>query len=178
MKAWEQQEKESDRAFEAFSLYLAMGPDRSTAKVAQSLSKSKTLTDRWSGHWNWRDRIVAHTQYFSEIALKAREKETAKQARKIISANEVLEELSVIAETDWREFVEIRRDKDGEVIDANLKLGDKLKALELAGKFHKLWADRLVLSSEETDSLSDTSASKYGLPVPGRVEDKTEAPAS
>ena len=34
---FEQQEKESDKAFAAFAMYLSMGPERSLAMVAQKL---------------------------------------------------------------------------------------------------------------------------------------------
>jgi hypothetical protein len=35
---FEQQPKESNKAFAAFSLYLSLGPDRSTAAVAAGLA--------------------------------------------------------------------------------------------------------------------------------------------
>ncbi|MDB6035845.1 MAG: hypothetical protein JWM16_6183 [Verrucomicrobiales bacterium] len=46
--AFEQREKESARAFEAFSVYLNMGPERSLAAVGQKLGKSGSLIERWS----------------------------------------------------------------------------------------------------------------------------------
>jgi hypothetical protein len=55
----------------------------------------------------------------------------------------VLSELADIAKADWREFVEIRYDKDGKMIDATLRLTDKIKALELVGKHHKLFTDKI-----------------------------------
>lgn len=60
-----------------------------------------------------------------------------------MSADEVLHELAAIAREDWKEFLEIRRDKDGEIIDATFRLTDKLKALELVGKHHKLFTDKV-----------------------------------
>jgi hypothetical protein len=53
---WERLDGESRQAFEAFSRYRDLGQERSTARVAQELSKSKTLMDRWSGAWNWVNR--------------------------------------------------------------------------------------------------------------------------
>jgi hypothetical protein len=38
---FEQQVKESDKAFTAFSLYLSQGPERSLAKTAEKLGRSK-----------------------------------------------------------------------------------------------------------------------------------------
>lgn len=62
--------------------------------------------------------------------------------RSKMSADQVLEELSDIAASDWRDHLQIKM-KDGEVIDAQLKLGDKVKALEIMAKYHGLLqADR------------------------------------
>src|SRR5687768_4076781 len=64
----------------------------------------------------------------------------------IISANEVLKELSDIATADWREFLQVKYGKDGEVIHARPALGDKLRALELSGKYHKLFTEKVETS--------------------------------
>lgn len=60
----------------------------------------------------------------------------------VMSANDVLSELTDIAKADWREFVEVKMDKDGNTIGAALFLKDKLKALELVGKYHKLFTEK------------------------------------
>jgi phage terminase small subunit len=67
----------------------------------------------------------------------------------ILSANQVLAELSDVAFADWREFIEIITDKDGNTVDVKLRLGDKLKALELVGKYHKLFVDKLEIAQPE-----------------------------
>ncbi len=59
MLAWERQEAESSRAYEAFSLYRDMGSGRSLAKVGQSLGKSVKLMERWSVEHSWVDRVEA-----------------------------------------------------------------------------------------------------------------------
>jgi phage terminase small subunit len=79
----------------------------------------------------------------------------------VMRANEVLSELSSIAKADWQNFLEIRRDKEGDIIDATLKLSDKIKSLELLGKFHKLFSDRVDLSVQVSDWRVE--AQKYGL---------------
>jgi hypothetical protein len=76
-------------------------------------------------------------------------------------SNEVLSELSAIAKAEWKEFLEIRRDKEGDVIDATLKLGDKIRALELLGKYFKLFSDRVDLNVQTNDWRVE--AAKYGL---------------
>jgi phage terminase small subunit len=79
----------------------------------------------------------------------------------VMQSDEVLSELSAIAKADWQNFLEIRRDKDGEPISATLKLSDKIKSLELLGKFHKLFSDRVDLNVQVGNWRDE--AAKYGL---------------
>jgi phage terminase small subunit len=79
----------------------------------------------------------------------------------VMRANEVLSELSAIAKADWQNFLEIRRDREGDIISATLKLSDKIKSLELLGKYHKLFSDRVDLNVQVNDWR--TEAQKYGV---------------
>ena len=69
--AFEQQPKESDKAFAAFATYLSMGPERSTAAVAKQLAKSEQLVRRWSARWQWTDRVAAHAAHLAVIEREA-----------------------------------------------------------------------------------------------------------
>jgi phage terminase small subunit len=64
-----------------------------------------------------------------------------------MSADEVLTELADIAKSGWREHLEILY-RDGVIVDAKLRLTDKIKALELVGKHHKLFTDRVESSTD------------------------------
>jgi phage terminase small subunit len=79
----------------------------------------------------------------------------------VMRANDVLSELSAIAKADWQNFLEIRSDKDGETVSATLKLSDKIKSLELLGKYHKLFSEKIDLSVEVNDWRRE--AARYGL---------------
>ena len=74
---WERQPMESARAFAAFSRYRDMGPgQRSSAKVAQELGRSKTLMDRWSSCWSWVKRAEAwdaEQEHTRAEAMRARQ---------------------------------------------------------------------------------------------------------
>jgi hypothetical protein len=59
MLAWERQEPESARAYEAFCHYRDLGPSRSLAKVGQELGKSVGLMERWSSEHDWVARVRA-----------------------------------------------------------------------------------------------------------------------
>ena len=73
-----------------------------------------------------------------EIASRVR----ARVEQAAMSADEVLAELSAIARADWREFLQIRHNSKGEVVDAALLLRDKIRALELLGKYHALFTEK------------------------------------
>lgn len=66
------------------------------------------------------------------------------------SAAEVLRELRDVAFSDWgAHLVEIRDPKTGELLFAKVDLGDKVKALELLGKHHKLFTDKVEVEPGE-----------------------------
>jgi hypothetical protein len=65
-RLFEQQPKESNKAFAAFSLYLNMGPQRSLDAVARQLAKSLPLIKRWSARWQWTARVAAHAAHLAE----------------------------------------------------------------------------------------------------------------
>jgi len=68
---FEQQEKESDKAFAAFSAYLNMGPQRSYEAVSTKLRKSVGLLRRWGKRFDWPERIKAHTAHLVVIEREA-----------------------------------------------------------------------------------------------------------
>lgn len=73
-RTWLQQPGETNKAYSAFSVYLTAGSERSTARVAQELGKSKTLMDRWSSRHDWVRRAGAYDAYAIQQRLAVREK--------------------------------------------------------------------------------------------------------
>lgn len=71
---WERQKGESSQAFEAFSLYLEMGEERSQQAVGKKLSKSRTLISRWSSQWNWVERVRAYTNEMKRLEYEEAQK--------------------------------------------------------------------------------------------------------
>jgi hypothetical protein len=72
-RIFEQQPKESGKAFEAFSVYLNLGPDRSLAAVGQKLGKSVGLIERWSRKFDWPGRVQAQAAYLATVEREATE---------------------------------------------------------------------------------------------------------
>src|SRR5262249_46968089 len=71
--AFEQQPKESEKAFAAFSLYLSMGAERSLAKVGRKLGKSKVMMERWSRRFEWLERVDAYAAHMALVEREAAE---------------------------------------------------------------------------------------------------------
>lgn len=64
---FEQQPKESAKAFEAFSTYLRLGANRSLEAVGQKLGKSRKLMERWASKYDWVIRVKAHAAHLAEL---------------------------------------------------------------------------------------------------------------
>lgn len=91
---FEQQERESDKAFAAFKTYLDLGPERALVLVADKVGKSKTMIERWSRKFDWPARVQAHAAHLADI-----ERKTA-------------EALAVQAGTDWARRQEQHREDE------------------------------------------------------------------
>ena len=73
--------------------------------------------------------------------ISARVQEQVKRAA--ASADDVLAELADIALAPWTEFVEVlSRDREGRPQKIKMDLTNKVKALELLGKYHSLFVER------------------------------------
>jgi hypothetical protein len=71
--AFEQQPKESDKAFAAFSMYLSLGPQRSLSVTAEKLGKSKRMMEKWSKRFGWPTRVQAHGAHMALVEREAAE---------------------------------------------------------------------------------------------------------
>jgi uncharacterized protein len=68
---FEQQERESNKAFAAFKTYLELGPERSLVTVAERVGKSKTMMERWSRRFDWPARVAAHAAQVADVERRA-----------------------------------------------------------------------------------------------------------
>lgn len=91
---FEQQPRESNKAFAAFKTYLELGPERSLAASADKLSKSKRMMEKWSRKFDWPARVQAHAAHLADI-----ERKTA-------------EALAVQSGTDWAKRQEQHREDE------------------------------------------------------------------
>src|SRR3974390_2265337 len=180
--AFEQLPKESDKAFAAFSLYLSQGPERSLAKTAAKLARSKVLMEKWSSKFDWPARVVA---YNSHMALVEREAAEAMTRAKGVDWAKRYQELR---EAEWQErqnlvvfAAEVRRrwmaraercgalEGYARLLGVGSKLGHRAGEKDLAVGHH------VEVSGPEGGPIRvevQAALKKiYGQPLPGEVVD-------
>jgi len=173
---FEQQPNESAKAFAAFSLYLSLGAERSTAAVASKLAKSEQLIRRWSAKYGWTDRVAAYAAHLAVVEREAIEATVRGRAAIWESREQALKE------TEWamheRAIAAAKRGLDSymerEKVYANL--ADIARMLEIASKLGRLATglgdgerrkdgDLPAVRVEVTVALEKI----YGEPLPGEV---------
>jgi len=177
--AFEQQRKESDKAFAAFSVYLSQGPERSLAKTAVKLGRSKVLMEKWSSKFDWPARVAA---YNSHMALVEREAAEAITREKGVDWAKRYQELR---EAEWEErqnlvvfAAEVRRRWMARAERCGTLEG-YARLLELASKLGHSACEKPTERAEVTGPdggpirVEVAAALKkiYGKPLPGEVVD-------
>ena len=146
---FEQQPRESNKAFAAFSLYLNMGFKRSIAAVRKQLGKNEGLIERWSAKFDWQNRVAAHGAHLATIEREA-------MAATVRGKAAIWEKRETeLRETEWsmheRAIAAAKRGLDAymekEKVYANL--ADIARMLEIASKLGRL-ATGLDKSNGET----------------------------
>jgi hypothetical protein len=181
---FEQQPRESDKAFAAFSMYLSLGPERSLAKTAVKLSKSKVLMERWSSRFDWPARVAA---YNGHMALVEREAAEAMTREKGVDWGKRYQELR---EAEWQErwdlvtfAAEVRRRWMTKAERCGTLEG-YARLLELASKLGHSACEKATERTEVTGAdggpirVEVQAALKkiYGQPLPGEVVDVQAEP--
>ena len=182
---FEQQPRESAKAFAAFSLYLNMGPERSLAAVGGKLGKSKQMMEKWSKKYAWSERVQAHGAYLGAVEAEA----TALLVRG--KAAEWLKRQQEAREREWEMHEKciaaakralacfMAREK------IYVNLADIARMVEVASKMGRLASgmatDKTEVTGEEGGPIRvevEAALDKiYGKPVPGEVVDVEAAPA-
>lgn len=191
--AFERQAKESEKAFAAFSIYLSQGPERSLARVAAKLDRSKVMMEKWSRRWDWQGRLVA---YAAHMALVERE---AAEAIARVKAVDWAKRYQELREAEWRErqnLVEFAAEVRKRWMSRAERCGNLegyARLLELASKLghsacEKVLADghqavgRLEVTGADGGPIRvevEAALKKiYGQPLPGEVVDVQAEPAA
>ena len=177
--AFEQQPRESAKAFAAFSLYLNLGAERSTREVGKQLGKSEGLMERWAAKFDWRNRVAAHAAHLATVEREAVEAVVRGKAA-------IWEQREThLRETEWAmhesAIAAAKRGLDEylqkEKIHANL--ADIARMLEIASKLGRLATGLDKSNGEKSADAPQTLRVEvtvalekiYSEPLPGEVVD-------
>ena len=173
---FEQQPRESAKAFAAFSLYLSLGPERSIEECARKLLKSSRLLRRWAQKFDWSGRVQTHAAHLAIVEREAIEAVARGKAAEWEKREQQLRE------TEWtmheRAIAAAKRGLDAymEKDKVYANLADIARMLEIASKLGRL-ATGLDKSNGETSDEPLTMRVEvtvalekiYGEPLPGEV---------
>ena len=181
---FEQQPRESVKAFAAFSLYLSLGAERSTREVGERLGKSESLIERWAAKFDWRSRVAAHAAHLAivereaiQAAARGKAAEWASREQQLRETEWAMHEAAIAAAKKGLEAY-MARDK----VYANL--ADIARMLEIASKLGRLATglgtdgerrkgdDLPAMRVEVTVALEKI----YGEPLPGEIVDVETVP--
>lgn len=153
---FEQQLKESDKAFAAFKTYLELGPERSLAMVGQKLGKSKVLMEKWSAKFDWPARVQAYSAHFAMVERKAAESAAAVYGADRAKRREVQREHEWEMRTELMEAGRkvLEKFRDG---SRGATLGDVARALDIAVKLGRLSSGMKVDEDEDESSSADVN---------------------
>jgi hypothetical protein len=171
---FEQQPRESNKAFAAFAMYLSMGPERSLRMVSEKLRKSEGLLQRWSSRYGWPERVGAFGTHLAIVEREATEALARSKSAEWLTRQQKIREREwamhekciAAAERALTTFME--RDK----VYANLS--DIARILEVASKLGRLACgmatDKTEVTGEEGGpiriELSAALDKIYGAEVP------------
>ena len=82
IKPWERQPGESEKCFNYFKTYKDMGTDRTRAKLAVLVGKSKPTMETIAKKWHWIERINAYNDHIEKISLATIEKEIKEMVKR------------------------------------------------------------------------------------------------
>lgn len=150
-KPWDRLPDESPPAREAFLKYRDQGAQRSTAKVAHELGKTKALMDRWCSAHAWVERAKAWDAHLEELLEARVEKELDAMAKRHIATARALQDVPVPFLNELT-----RRLQDGDLEDELKKVPVEKVADTLArlGKVFKVGVDvERIASGQPTDRM-------------------------
>ena len=183
--AFEQQPRESDKAFAAFKTYLDLGAERSIREVGQKLGKSEGLLERWSAKFDWPARVQAYAAQMAMVERQAAEKVVALYGADRAKRRELESEDEWVLRTELMQAGRkvLEKFRDG---SRGATLGDVARALDIAVKLGRLSAGMKLDDGEEEPGGPDVNVlvaielaldKVYGAKSEGPVVDVEEIKA-
>lgn len=166
--------QESARAYEAFRLYIEMGPNRSLPAVGAKLGKSVALMERWSSRWKWRwrarsydDSMQRQEEAAKAAALKGKMVDWAKRQERIKERDweqgEALrEKVEAILKFPLSKVVTKKDGKEIHIYPVKFSVQMAARMLEVASERQRLAAG---MATEKTE-ITGAEGGPVAIPAP------------
>jgi hypothetical protein len=82
--AWDRWPKESDKAYEAFKVYLELGVKRTYKAASDAIGKDYNQVRDWAIKWEWKDRAVRYDTAMNQTAMAGRQNLVIKVQQMVI----------------------------------------------------------------------------------------------
>lgn len=103
-KPWDKRKGESDRAYDAFSMYLEM-KDRNYQKLGDLLSKTRQQIGEWARKYDWKERAAA----YDSSVVEALRKDKIRRIKKIAAKMDTVGNLMVDSAIEYLEKYGVAR---------------------------------------------------------------------
>ena len=112
---WDRQPKETDKAWQAFSIYRGFGADRSVRKTLEQLGKKpsfKSHMEKWSVRWGWRMRASAWDTHRDRCEREVVLDQAAKVVREKMAVADGLWKTAAKALVMWNKYIDHQMKED------------------------------------------------------------------
>lgn len=156
---WEQLEKESAKAYNAFRTYIEL-PIKSTNGLSRSVQsvqiklgyKSKSTLDVWASKYNWVERAKAYDAHIAQNSLVLRQDEVEVYRQYIIDRRTA--QLAVLDDAIEKELLALRNKEESSAMDI-LRLAKAMREIDdmarrLANLPTNLTTEKVPIDTGET----------------------------
>lgn len=154
LELFEQQPKETSVAYEAFTVYKDLGPNRSIEKAARHIGKSNVLLQTWSIKWSWRVRILAWDRLLAKEARKEDIKAARDMRKRHIAISMGMQRLASL------ELTRLLEDAEAKSQTSRLTSAEVTRLFEAATKIERLNRDLPGDISEQRGSIVHVEGAK------------------
>lgn len=155
---WARRDKESDPAWQAFTIYRDMGLERSLSKVGSSLGKSKTLMDRWSAEHSWVERAVGWDAHQDRVKREAQLAEVEAMGKR--HAQQAQAYMQILMAPAMKILAKLRKPEEAEAFHKELEALPAMDAIaliaRLASHFPGLMRAERLARGESTEHVEGT----------------------
>lgn len=157
LEPWARQPDESDVAFEAFTIYRDLGPQRSQSAVARQINRELSQLKGWSLRHSWVARSLAWDDHLDAIARAAMERARVDMGRKHAEAAMKMLEIGLEGLETVREKMQ-QPDVDPKDVREFIEAAIKLERLargeaESVSEQRRIAKNAKVMTDDELESI-------------------------